>query len=356
MFTFSCRCDNEYQLTGVSGGYLNYPFMKYEIYEKLYLQFSAALVDLSFAGANPVKNLSGALALCRKSLADLRAMMMGVSFTDHFAEIYFFKHVKPKFYAEKIFVFEVYCVEMNKPVGTVEMIRSYLEDELGQVRRFFQQYAFLYQYYRTGAVELDSLYFVRGAELPSVMVPEMPDPDPDFSTAMDYMFAKFMAFERLQLYLVEGLRSPFPFVHEAPGNPKKRRELRWTGDSINAVELGFSLHDTGQINDGNASLTDIFDWMADTLNIVIKKPHRRFDEIEARKIISKTDFTDQMRNSILNRIDRKNEYDPEKEELRRQRAERRRKAAEKRALEKKGGNLPAVDAATSHPSGNNAEK
>jgi hypothetical protein len=56
-----------------------------------------------------------------------------------------------------------------------------------------------------------------------------------------------------------------------------------------------------------------------------------------RKIISKTDFLDKMRLSILNRIDRKNEYDPNKERLRAARAERKRIASEQKASEKKDG-------------------
>ena len=240
--------------------------------------------------------------------------------------------MKPRFLAEKIFRFEVYGVEMGRPVGTVETVRLFLEGELGQVRRFFSQYAFLYQYYRSGAVELDGVYFLPGAEPAVGLVGalDVVDVDPGFSTAMDYVFAKFMAFERLQGYLLEAITGGFGMVHGGSGVGRKVRSLRWTGDSINAVELGFALHDTGQLNDGRASLTEIFEWMADGLNIVIKKPHRRFDEIEGRKIISKTDFMDRMRISILNRIDRKNEYDPEKERLRSAREDRKRIASEKK--------------------------
>lgn len=304
---------------------------KQEIYEELLRQFVFAINNVSVTGLNPVQVLSAYLSLIREHIAVLRSKVLEVSFSTEVEEVWFFKVLKPKFLAEKIYRFEVYAVDMARPVGTVDMLRSFLEEELRQVQRFFSQYAFLYQYYRSGAVELDSLYFVRGAALPSGMVLEVGDTDPAFSTAMDYLFAKFMAFERLQVYLLEAIQRPFPFVHDAPGAGRKRRELRWTGDSINAVELGFALHDTGQINEGKASLVEIFDWMADTLNIVIKKPHRRFDEIEARKIISKTDFTDQLRNSILNRIDRKNEYDPEKERLRQASAERKRIASEKKS-------------------------
>ena len=279
---------------------------KKEIYEELFAQFVFALSGISVAGLNPVQVLSLYLALIREHVGVLRDRVMELSFSSVSEEIWFFKVLKPKFISEQIFRFEVYALEMGRPVGPVEVVRRFLEEELGLVRRFFSQYAFLYQYFRLGAQELDHVYFVRGATVPVGMVVEPVDSDGVFSTAMDYMFAKFMAFERLQGYLLELLNGGFPFLEGGAGGiGGKRRVLRWTGDSINAVELGFALHDTGQLNDGKASLTEIFEWMAEALNIVIKKPHRRFDEIEGRKIISKTDFLDKMRFAILNRIDRK---------------------------------------------------
>lgn len=306
---------------------------KKEVYEELFAQFVYALSGISVAGLNPVEVLSLYLALVREHLSVLRERVLEFGFSSVLEEIWFFKVLKPKFVSEKIFRFELYGLEMGRPVGTVEMVRGFWLEELGLVRRFFSQYAFLYQYYRSGAVELDGVYFVRGAELPRGMVVEgldVVDFDAGFSTAMDYLFAKFMAFERLQGYLLEMIEGGFCSAREGFGLGRHVRPLRWTGDSINAVELGFALHDTGQLNDGKATLTEIFEWMAHSLNIVIKKPHRRFDEIEGRKIISKTDFLDQMRLSILNRIDKKNEYDPDKERLRAARAERKRIASERK--------------------------
>jgi len=46
--------------------------------------------------------------------------------------------------------------------GTTEQIKVYFEQELLYSERLFKQNAFLYQYYRTGMVEMDGLYFVRG--------------------------------------------------------------------------------------------------------------------------------------------------------------------------------------------------
>lgn len=47
-------------------------------------------------------------------------------------------------------------MEMGRPVGPVEVILRFLEEELGLLRRFFLQYAFLYQYFPLGAELLNS--------------------------------------------------------------------------------------------------------------------------------------------------------------------------------------------------------
>jgi hypothetical protein len=60
------------------------------------------------------------------------------------------------------------------------------------------------------------------------MVVEPVNSDGVFSTAMDYMFAKFMAFEWLQGYLLELLNGGFPLLEGGAGRMGgERRVLRW---------------------------------------------------------------------------------------------------------------------------------
>nr|WP_162988854.1 RteC domain-containing protein [Pedobacter schmidteae] len=311
--------------------------MKKQIYEALYIRYSRELEQVESAGYRCEEELSAVWAVIKIYLSELRELAFATGFSDQREEIFFFKSVKPKFYAEKIFVFELYRINRNRPVGTSEMICTYLGEELQQIHRFFQQFAFLYHYYSSAAVELDSLYFVRRAEVPLRLIAEMPDGDLDFSTAMDSQFAKFIAFERLQQYLVKALESVMgtAFIQEQPAKQSTCAELRWTGDSINLVELGYALHDTGQLNNGCASLTEIFAGLSKTFHVEIKKPSRRFKEIESRKRMSITAFIDNMRKSILNRIDRKNEYDPEKEQELMWRSERKRMIFERDRLKDK---------------------
>ncbi|MEJ2881492.1 RteC domain-containing protein [Pedobacter sp. GR22-6] len=300
------------------------------MYEELLRQFSSAIEALPTKELKPVKALALYLSLIRTHLLGLKELMLEKGFSSLEEEIWFFKELKPKFLSEQIYRFELYTLEMKRPVGTVDMVRSYLEDELRIVQRFFQQYAFLYQYYRTEAVEMDHTYFLRNVEIPDTWVVDIPDLDAGFSTGMDHLFAKFMAYERLQIYLLEAIQHPFPMVHEEPGKQRRSRELRWTGDAINVVELGFSLYDTGQLNEGKASITEIFEWLEEQLHVSVGKPHKRLEEIDARKRISKTHFLDMAKMAFLNRLDRKNAFDPEKEASRRQRADKRQRDWEKK--------------------------
>ena len=62
----------------------------------------------------------------------------------------------------------------------------------------------------------------------------------------------------------------------------------------------------GQINDGNASITQIITWLENHLHIKIGRAHRRWETIAARKRLSLTKFLDQMTESIRKRLDDEN--------------------------------------------------
>ncbi|ETZ20150.1 RteC domain-containing protein [Pedobacter sp. V48] len=280
----------------------------------------------------PLIRVRAALTLIKSSISRIKQELLNHTFASEAEQIRLNKYWMVKFYALFVYETERFRITDALPAGSAEVVRGYYEGQLEVLDLYLQAHAFWFGYYKNEQELFDAVLFLNHSA-DQLFLPESPEFFGFGLPVCTYIFARFRAYEQLREHLLVVLGTPSSFDSASVIKRKNRRELRWTGESINAVELGFGLHDTGQINNGNASLTEIFDWMSDTLNIVIKKPHRRFDEIEARKIISKTDFTDQLRNSILNRIDRKNEYDPEKEELRRQRAERKRKASEKRALE-----------------------
>ena len=279
---------------------------------KLLNQLNDGLEDVAEKKLSVEKRLSTSLQLIRGLLKQLREQATAHPFKDTLEEVHFFKDIKTCFLSAKIFELERYNLEQSKPVGTWETLLAFYEKELEAIHRFFNRNAYLYQYYRSGLVELDKLYFVRGAEVPAVIVPEFGEPDPEFSTAGDYLFAKFKAFEQLQYYILECIRLGSPASSMATTNSYQSKPLLWTGESINLVELGYGLVDSGQLNNGKAGVNDIFKWLEEHFNVSIGIPARRFVEIKRRKRLSRTRFLDNMRESVNKKVEEDELYDPEK--------------------------------------------
>jgi len=82
--------------------------------------------------------------------------------------------------------------------------------------------------------------------------------------------------------------------------------LVWTGGAVNLTELAYGIWLTGQLNDGNVSITQIITWLENHLHIKIGRAHRRWETIAARKRLSLTKFLDQMTEAIRKRLDEEN--------------------------------------------------
>ena len=83
-------------------------------------------------------------------------------------------------------------------------------------------------------------------------------------------------------------------------------DLKWTGDTINLVEIAYGIWLTGQVNQGNSSITEIMELLEEAFQVKIGRPFRRWQEISQRKMISPTKYIDQVKAQILKRIDEGN--------------------------------------------------
>jgi len=255
----------------------------------------------------PMERMAGTVKRVRDALSEMRAWVADHVFADAAEEIWFFKVAKPRVYALLVYAVAEFNLEHHRPVATREQLRDYYLEELVAIRRFFKQYAFLYAYFRQGMTEMDHLYFIRGAEVQTLLLPEVPEPDPVFATSADYLFSKFMALERQQEWLVAEIALLEP---EGGIVVKKARSLRWTGESINLVELGYGLYESGQLNDGKAGIGEIFSWLEENLSVSIGIPARRFVEISRRKRLSRTKFLDQLRDAVNRKADEGDAFVP----------------------------------------------
>ena len=271
-------------------------------------ELEADLDELSELGLIPIERFKRAMKAVGRSLKRLKAMVMERGFADREEEINFFKVVKPKFYQWKIYYAELYNLELGieKVLGS-EML-AFLESELLYVDRFFGKYAFVYEYYRCQAEELDGLYFVRGADSGSVLVPEMGELDTNFATGGDYLFSKFRAMERIRDWLVEHVKYLTAHPGAEVSGMGQAIDLRWTGESINLAELAFGIHRSGQLNNGTATVGSIFRWLEGQLGIAIGVPSKRLNEIRKRTATSRTKFLEKMAGELLRSLDGENKY------------------------------------------------
>jgi hypothetical protein len=263
----------------------------------------------NFVETQPLERMKSELTAIRGSLAKLQEMVLESGFATQAEEITFFRAIKPKFYSLMILSAERYGFEMARPLRKGKGMDAFYGRQLDYISRFFEQHAFLYQYYRMNASELDALYFVRGGEVVGIVGADLPALDPAFSTLGDYLFSKFMALEKLRELVIAEMEVP-ALAGAGVVRSKKGRELRWTGDSCNLIELVYGIFDCRQVNNGEVDLSDLMDVFEACFQINLSRYFRRFTEIKRRKSMSKTRFLDEMARAVNKRIDDGDAYVP----------------------------------------------
>ncbi len=211
--------------------------MNRQILESWCQQLEQDLKAIEQANFLPCKNLSDSLQIIKAKLAKVAKHIRDNPFKDELEEIIFFKKIIPRFYSCWIFAIASYQLELNKPCGTLETCKSYFEDELKVIQRYFNQNAFYYHYYKSGACELDSVCFVRGAEMESIPVTEIHLSDNDLSTSFDLLFAKFIAYEKLQAFILSQLNEENNIIEPEPEvvKPRHTTKINLSVDQIGLI-------------------------------------------------------------------------------------------------------------------------
>ncbi|WEA01743.1 RteC domain-containing protein [Mucilaginibacter sp. SJ] len=247
----------------------------------------------------PLERFNAAIGIIEPFGAEFKELISNEDFLDIKQKISAFKHIKPYIDAHRIEEGLRYTLVINRPIGRTETQVDYFEGQLESLAAFLRMNAFYYQYYKNGFTELDHLYFVPGGGQAAIPMPDLPELAPDTSTAMTYLFAKFIAYERIQFYilnqieLIERQGPSGTFYLEDSDNP-----VKWTGDIVNLIEVAYGVWLTGQVNNGNASLGQIVRWLESSLAVNMGNVQKKFGEIESRKRISITRFLDQMVQAI----------------------------------------------------------
>ena len=80
----------------------------------------------------------------------------------------------------------------------------------------------------------------------------------------------------------------------------KISKLKWTGSSVDFVELIYALHAVGYINNGKATLTELFDSLSGVIENEAKFFSRTFSDIKKR--YDRTKFLDELKRVLLQKL------------------------------------------------------
>lgn len=275
--------------------------------EKLYQELKDELEIVLAEEVSSAKRLTTTLLIIRNKIKKLREFVEKQPFNNEEEEINFFKYIKPSFYSLLIYQLKLFTMESNKPCSDHKKLKAYYIKEMEFVERFFKHHGFHYEYYRLDASDLDNLYFIRGENIQSILMPEIPEPNQEFSTCCDHLFSKFIAMEMLRDTLLKLIDS-FSTASDSIGEPVM--EMKWTGDKVNLAEIIYGIYFTGQVNYGKTELSTMIKWLGKIFQIDLKRIYSDYKDIRNRKVASPTRYLDQMRTAMLQRIEDENAYKP----------------------------------------------
>ncbi|OJW17980.1 RteC domain-containing protein [Mucilaginibacter sp. 44-25] len=257
-------------------------------------------------GLDEVEKFRKSLVIIDSGLKMLIDQVRNTGFKNATEEVIFFKTVYPPMAALRIGACIRYNLYLNRPLGTKDGQNDYLKEILQGLQNFIAMNSFYYQYYKRRDTEMDYTYFTRSSNSMLLPIIEYIPGEQDLSTPMSGLFAKFIAYEVIQVMLVKEIdQSNSPL--KGQDIAERNKGLRWTGEVVNLVELAYGIWLTGQLNDGNASLNQIVAWLESNLDVKIGIAQRRFTEISARKRLPVTHFIDRMSAAIMEKADASNQ-------------------------------------------------
>ncbi len=263
-------------------------------------KLETAINELEAESDCSLQRIETVILLIMECLYKVKEYVLKKGFKNTNEEIRFFKYQKPAILAKLIYYNTIYKIETNKPHGT-KSIRQYLNRELKNLKRYFDNNLDFYKYYRTNSSYLDEKLFVRNNhDIKLCLDTRYYQFDPNFSTSHDYMIAKIIANGLIQVYLEDQL------YNNQKGKSIASRKLIWTGSKVALIELIYALHYQGAFNNGNADIKLITRYFENTFNINLGNFYQTYLELRSRKM-KQTKFLDTLREGLIRKMEEQDE-------------------------------------------------
>lgn len=192
---------------------------------------------------------------------------------------------------------------MNRPVAGIEAQKEYLKKKLDEIQDFNNKILDFYRYYRSGAIYLDSVYFVRGKpDMEQYLEAFYYERDAQFSTNCDFKVANIMANDMLQIYLLSEVETLDNYASNSSKNSSPKVKLTWTDSKSDLIELIYALDTAGCFDHGKVPMTQIAAYFEIVFNIDLgNNIPRNFYGMRIRQ--QPMSFLDRLHEEMLKRVD-----------------------------------------------------
>lgn len=234
-------------------------------------------------------------------MAKLKEFIVGYDFISDEEEILFFKEMKPRLFSHLIYHSKVYNIELNRPTGSEDVQRSYLNKNLDDIQDFVSKRLEFYRYYRSGHTHLDYHYFKRYQE---VIEPYRDvfffERDPRFSTCADFKVSKILSNDMLEIYLKTELEN-FNYRNGRCEYELPRIRPTWTANKTDLIELLYALDSQECFDSGRISLNQLAQYFGLVFNVELGQISRNFQDMKTRNKL--TPFLDRLKEKLLKRME-----------------------------------------------------
>src|SRR5690606_26065714 len=132
-----------------------------KFYDEKLRNLETAISELEIEADYSIQRIEAVINLILECLSEVKEYVIKKGFKNNEEEIHFFKHHKPILVSKLIYYNAIYKRETKKPYGA-KPIKKYLNRELKEHKRYFDNSHDFYKYYRTNNTSLDDKLFIRG--------------------------------------------------------------------------------------------------------------------------------------------------------------------------------------------------
>lgn len=125
-----------------------------EFTSKLNKELAILLQNIEVDNTDSIKKAHKSINYIRNTLSKLKAFILDYSFRNEEEEILFFKEIKPDIFSKLIYYVKIFNIESRRPMGSYDIQKNFLCQELSKLNFFFNSHLEFYQYYRMNSTYL----------------------------------------------------------------------------------------------------------------------------------------------------------------------------------------------------------